>query len=166
VTSTRRSSRLSCRTPASAGQRLLLATLAALADEELTVTCASTEELRAAAGLADSTYRRARAALMASGELTLVTMGGGRARTNGWLLRDPRTDEAPRVAIAPRIRVAPRPAARPLVAAVHAAAAADTSSDTTFCWREGSGIERGIGSKLRSGSDGLDWEGSGIERCF
>jgi hypothetical protein len=40
--------------------RLLLAALAALADEQLAVSRLSTEDLRAAAGMADSTYRRAR----------------------------------------------------------------------------------------------------------
>ena len=48
----------------------------------------STEELRAAAGIADSTYRRARAALLASGEVALEAAGGGRAKTNRWVLRD------------------------------------------------------------------------------
>ena len=121
-----------------------------------------------AAGMADSSYRRARAALMASGELTLVTAGGGRARTNAWVLRDPRTDEARRVAIAPRARVAPGRAARPLIATVRAAGAdcRRRSVDPLWASRKGSGIERGIENKPRSEPDGLGWEESGIERCF
>jgi hypothetical protein len=69
--------------------RLVLATLAALADEERIVQGVTTEELLAAAGLADRTYRRARAALLAPGELILDSAGGGRARTNRWRLADP-----------------------------------------------------------------------------
>ena len=120
-----------------------------------------------AAGMADSTYRRARAALMASGELTLVTAGGGRARTNAWVLRDPRTDEARSVAIAPRARVAPGRAARPLIATVQSGAPMPPPKRRrAWASRKGSGIERGIGSKPRSEPDGLGWKGSGIERCF
>jgi hypothetical protein len=111
--------------PARGSARLLLAALAALADEELAVTGVSTEELRAAAGMADSTYRRARAALLASGQLALEMPGGGRARTNCWVLRDPRAADA-QPAVASRTRVAPPRAARPLVAAVHEAVAAET----------------------------------------
>ena len=111
--------------PARGSARLLLAALAALADEELAVTAVSTEELLAAAGMADSTYRRARAALLASGELALEMPGGGRARTNRWVLRDPRAADA-QPAVASRTRVAPPGAARPLVAAVHEATAAET----------------------------------------
>jgi len=95
--------------------RLLLAALAAVADDELEVIGLATEEIRAAAGMADSTYRRARAALLASGEVVLGIAGGGRARTNCWQLRDPRStdSQSPLVALG---RVAPSPTARPLVA--------------------------------------------------
>jgi hypothetical protein len=64
--------------------RLLLATLAALADESGVVDELSTDDLCRAAGLANSTYRRARTALLASGELDLVEDGGGRGRMNRW----------------------------------------------------------------------------------
>lgn len=67
---------------ASGATRLLLATFAAVADDEGVVAGVATDEIRAAAGMADSTYRRARAALLTSGELVLDTPGGGRARTN------------------------------------------------------------------------------------
>lgn len=97
--------------------RLLLATLAALADEQFEVGGIATVDLRAAAGIADSTYRRARAALLTSGELVLDAAGGGRARTNRWLLRDPRKTAGAEPVLARRTRVAPGRADRPLVAA-------------------------------------------------
>ncbi len=95
--------------------RLLLAALAAVADDELEVIGLATEEIRAAAGMADSTYRRARAALLASGELALGIAGGGRTRTNRWRLRDPRSTDS-QLPLAARRRVAPGSTARPLVA--------------------------------------------------
>ena len=106
--------------------RLLLAALAALADEQLAVSRRSTEELRAAAGMADSTYRRARASLLASGEVALKAAGGGRAKTNRWVLRDPRSGN-PEPVLAPRGRVAPSRSARPLLATVTEPDAADRS---------------------------------------
>ena len=96
--------------------RLLLAALAALANDELAVPDRTTDEIRSAAGVADRTYRRARAGLLASGELVLDSAGGGRAKTNRWLLRDPRTAD-PSPAPAPRTRIAPSRTARPLIAA-------------------------------------------------
>jgi len=95
--------------------RLLLAALAAVADDELEVVGLATEEIRAAAGMADSTYRRARAALLASGEVVLGIAGGGRARTNRWQLRDPRSTDS-QLPLAARRSVAPSATARPLVA--------------------------------------------------
>jgi hypothetical protein len=93
--------------------RLLLATLAAVADEAGEIAV-STGELQAAAGMADSTYRRARAALLASGELVLASAGGGRARTNRWTIPDPRAiNPEPRAAA--RRRTAPTPGVRPLM---------------------------------------------------
>ena len=96
--------------------RLLVAALAALADDELAIVDRTTDEIRSAAGMADRTYRRARAALLASGELVLDTAGGGRAKTNRWLLSDPRAVD-PCPAPAPRTRIAPSRTARPLIAA-------------------------------------------------
>ena len=52
--------------------RLLLATMAALANEEGVVEGVMTERLCAGAGMADRTYRRARATLLASGEVALA----------------------------------------------------------------------------------------------
>ena len=54
-------------------ERLLLATMAAVADEHGEVRELSTEELCAAAGIADRTYRRARGALLGSGQLELLS---------------------------------------------------------------------------------------------
>ena len=51
--------------------RLLLAAMSALADEQRLVSGVRTEGLCAAAGVTDRTYRRARAALLSSGELVL-----------------------------------------------------------------------------------------------
>ena len=101
--------------PARGPERLLLATMAAVADEERTVRDLSTEQLRAAAGVADRTYRRARAALLASGQVELVSGLGGRGNTNVWSVGDPRASGQ---ALPPRLprRVAPPTGARPLVA--------------------------------------------------
>jgi hypothetical protein len=96
--------------------RVLLATLAAVADETFIVSGLTTDELCAAAGLADSTYRRARATLVLSDEIVLQAPGGGRANTNQWLIRDPRSVNPEPVAAAPR-RFAPSRSARPLLAA-------------------------------------------------
>jgi hypothetical protein len=95
--------------------RALLATLAAIADETASVSVLSTEDIRSAAGLADSTYRRARAGLLSSHELLLRAAGGGRAKTNHWIIRDPRSvNPAPITAAHSRPRT---PNARPVIAA-------------------------------------------------
>jgi DnaA N-terminal domain len=99
--------------------RVLLATLAAVADQHGAVAELSADEIRAAAGMADSTYRRARATLLDSGELVLTAAGGGRARTNHWTIPDPRTINPEPIATA-RPRSAPSPGARPLVAPARA----------------------------------------------
>ncbi|MHB8657689.1 MAG: DnaA N-terminal domain-containing protein [Solirubrobacteraceae bacterium] len=97
--------------------RALLATLAALADDTGAVEDVGTEELCRAAGLADSTYRRARSALLASGEVELVEAGGGRGRLNRWQVRAADAGAAA-PASAPRRRRPPVPGARPLLATV------------------------------------------------
>jgi len=99
--------------------RVLLATLAAVADQHGAVAELSTDEIQAAAGMADSTYRRARSALLDSGELVLAAAGGGRARINHWAIPDPRSINPEPVAAA-RPRPAPRPGARPLLATARA----------------------------------------------
>ncbi len=97
--------------------RLLLAALAALADETGAVDGLWTEELCRAAGLANSTYRRARTALLDSGEVELVDNGGGRGRTNRWHVIDPAGPGAAPV-VASRRRRAPVAGARPLLSPV------------------------------------------------
>jgi hypothetical protein len=94
-------------------ERLLLATMAALADDAGEVRERSTEQL-CAAGIADRTYRRARSTLLASGQLELVNGAGGRGNTNVWRVPDPRSSGAV-AATSPR-RVAPPAGARPLLA--------------------------------------------------
>jgi hypothetical protein len=88
--------------------------MAALADGDGRVEDLSTEQVWAAAGIADRTYRRARQALLASGELVLVSGTGARGHRNVWIVRDPRRrDGAAPVRVARRV---PRPAAtRPLL---------------------------------------------------
>jgi hypothetical protein len=114
------------RSRAKGSAKLLLGALAALADDELAVADRTTEEIRSVTGMADSTYRRARAALLASGELLLETAGGGRAKTNQWLLRDPRGADA----LTARTRVAPSTTARPLIATAKPPTSVAASGDT------------------------------------
>lgn len=95
--------------------RLLLATMAALADEAGVVRDLSTEHLCAASGLTDRTYRRARQALLASGELVLVIGTGARRNTNVWTVPDPR-QFADRTPARTTRRVPPPAGASPLVA--------------------------------------------------
>lgn len=97
--------------------RLLLATLAALADESGLVHELSTDELCQAAGLANSTYRRARTAVLASAEVELVDDGGGRGRMNHWrVLSAP--DGLATPSARPSRRRAPPPGQPPLLAPV------------------------------------------------
>ncbi len=69
--------------------RLLLSAMAALADVDGVVRGLLSEELCAAAGMADRTYRRARQELLESGELELVSGAGGRGNANVWQVRVP-----------------------------------------------------------------------------
>ena len=98
--------------------RVLLATIAALADEAGRVDGMSTEALCHLAGVTDRTYRRARAALLASGELIVTERGGGRGRTNTWHLPDLRSHN-PAGVIARAKRPIPPASARPLVGVAH-----------------------------------------------
>jgi hypothetical protein len=100
--------------------RVLLATLAALANDERDVLALTTDEIRAAAGLSDRTYRRARASLLASGEVVVESCTGGRGNTSRWRLADPSILGAPLLA---RRRVAPARNARPLLSAAAPAVA-------------------------------------------
>jgi len=133
--------------------RLLLATMAAVADSDGVVLDLSTEQLCTAAGIADRTYRRARQALLATGELSLVSGVGGRGNTNVWRVRNPRSDAAePRRAAR---RVAPPAAARPLVAS------AKGGQDRTL--RDGNGpIVTGV-STAKPGQDRTLFELAAVE---
>ena len=101
--------------PARGPERLLLATMAALADERGEVCDLSTEQLCAAAGIADRTYRRARSRAARVGP----TRAGQRRRRSREHERMDRARPArggdARAARTPR-RVAPPAGARPLVA--------------------------------------------------
>jgi hypothetical protein len=97
--------------------RQLLAAMAALATEDRIIQDFTTDEIRAAAGLADSTFRRARAALLASGELVLEVSARGRGNTNRWAIARPRAGTQP---VAPKRRRAVPRGARPLMGSVPA----------------------------------------------
>jgi len=110
--------------PARGSARQLLAAIAAMANGDHELLTMTTQEIRVAAGLADSTYRRARAAVLRSGDLILERGGGGRGNTNRWRVRDPR--EARREPVPSRTgRVAPVPGSRPLLAAISSSTAAN-----------------------------------------
>jgi len=96
--------------------RLLLAAVAALADERRVVDGVTTRRLCAAAGLSDTTYRRARIVLLSSSELVLRSGIGGRGKANCWELVDPRSPDGA-VEPAVRRRAAPPAGVRPLLAA-------------------------------------------------
>ena len=88
--------------------------MAALAGGDGILEDLSTEQLCAAAGLPDRTYRRARQALLASGELILLSGVGGRGNTNRWQIQNPRLSGGePRRPSSGR-RAAPPAGARPL----------------------------------------------------
>ncbi len=108
------------RSRASGPARLLLATMGALADEQGIVRGLSTDQLCAAAGVTDRTYRRARQALLGSGELTLLNGTGGRGHTNVWTVVDPGRAEGAAPLRTPR-RMPPPVGARPLVASARPA---------------------------------------------
>ncbi|MDQ6729171.1 MAG: hypothetical protein M3022_02395 [Actinomycetota bacterium] len=98
--------------------RLLLAAMAALADVDGVVRGLSSEELSAAAGMADRTYRRARKELLEAGELELLSGAGGRGNTNVWRVRASVDAPADVAGGSPGRRVVPPAGARPLLATV------------------------------------------------
>ena len=104
--------------------RLLLAAAAALADEQRVLEGFTTRQLCTAAGLSDTTYRRARTWLLGSGELVLVSGNGGRGKANCWEVADPRAC-AGEAAPVGRRRVAPPAGQRPLLASLSSAAATE-----------------------------------------
>jgi hypothetical protein len=104
--------------------RLLVAAMAALANERRIVEGFTTAELRSAAGITERTYSRVRGPLLASGELVLRTATCGRGNTNCWEIPDPRAGAAGAGPMRRR-RVSPPAGARPLVASVPWPRAAD-----------------------------------------
>ena len=113
--------------PTRGSARLLLAALAALADENGSVEGFTTDELCRTAGLANSTYRRAREALLASGEVKVDDHRGGRGRTCRWTVRRP-SELAAVPIVAPKRRMAPQPGAHPLMAAATSGASASSGN--------------------------------------
>jgi hypothetical protein len=108
--------------------RLLLAVLAALADVDGVVEGLLTEELCLTAGLANSTYRRARTALLTSGEVEVDRDTGGRGRTSRWTVRRP-SELGAEPAAQPGRRTTPRRGVRPLVAPIPASACSGAVDD-------------------------------------
>ncbi len=158
-------------------ERLLLSTMAALADEEGAVRDLSTEQLCAAAGIADRTYRRARAALLATGQLELVSGVGGRGNTNVWSVRDPRAngDAAPPPRSRGGCRHPPghvlswrqrRRTARAAALEPSTASGEKGGQDQTLCAWKPSDPDRGFRGKGRSRSDTFGRELSSPDRGF
>ena len=110
-------------TQAQGSARLLVAAMAALADEHGVVEGFTTEELCVAAGITERTYGRVRGPLLAAGELVLRTATGGRGNTNCWEIPNPRTLTAGAGQV--RRRVTPPAGARPLIASVPQPGVAD-----------------------------------------
>jgi len=126
--------------------RLLLASIAAISDQGGAMRDLSTEQLCAAAGVTDRTYRRARQALLASGELVLTSGAVGRGHTNVWTVPDPRLRAGASPVRVAR-RVSPPVGSRPLVAAMRPdKAAAMPATQKPSCGRKG-GQDRTLASE-------------------
>jgi hypothetical protein len=123
--------------------RVLLAVLAALTDDDRRVDRVTTAELCEAAGLAASTYRRARAALLAGDDVTIEDAGGGRGRCNVWQLPDADSQATPQ--LAPGRRASPHGQDRPPLAVADAAVNVSDSAvtSTSGFGSEGEGQESG-----------------------
>ena len=100
--------------------RVLLAVLAALADRDRVVDGLTTEDLCRVAGFSDTTYRRARRALLASGEVEMLDEGGGRGNVNRWHIRRP---------AGPAIAPGPSPSGRARTAVVVRTLATSATAD-------------------------------------
>ena len=149
--------------PVRGPERLLLATLAAVADEEGAVRDLSTDQLCLAAGIADRTYRRARTALLASGSVELVNGVGGRGNTNVWMVRNPREvgDAVP--SRVPR-RVAPAAGARPLIASAGSPGAAAQVQESATRTGEKGGQDRTLATGNRPILTGVSGSKGGHDR--
>jgi hypothetical protein len=154
--------------------RLLLAAMAALADEDGVLEELTTEELCRAAGIAEKTYREARKALLRSGELVLLSGGGGRGRANRWQLRDPRVLADGPIASPGRERVAPPQGARPLLTATTTPDTDQTrfeSSDANGALPTGvsdqkGGTARTLSNKKGAGETGVSERNGGVDRTL
>src|ERR1035437_4878235 len=146
--------------------RLLLATMAAIAGSDSTVHDVSTEQLCAAAGMTDRTYRRARRALLASGELVLETGGvGGRGIRNMWSVPDPRPrDDA--AALRTPNRVAPPPGARPLIAATGPIVTASAQPEQPDAAAKKGGQDRTVSAEKCPVRTGVSAEKGGQDRTL
>jgi hypothetical protein len=102
--------------------RLLIAAMAALANERGVIEGLTSERLCSAAGVAERTYRRVRGPVLASGELVLRCATRGRGNNNRWEIPDPRSRPGAVTEPGSRRRVAPPAGVRPLVATVPASA--------------------------------------------
>lgn len=131
------------------GARLLVAVMAALAGADCHVTGFSAGELAVAAGLSGTSYRRARGALLDSGEVRLDSGLGGRGKTNTWTLTLPDAVSSVRPA-----RAAPPACARPLLATVRSTAEGREHDATPGA----AGVENGAAGETVSGSKGAAGE--------
>jgi hypothetical protein len=143
--------------------RLLLATMAAVSDSDGTVRELATEQLCAAAGVADRTYRRARRSLLESGELMLVRGVGGRGNTNVWTIVDPRLRADAGAQRMPR-RVTPPAGARPLVAAARPQVVGASTVKRTSTAAEKGGHDRTVDSQNRPILTGVTAVNGGHDR--
>jgi hypothetical protein len=150
--------------------RLVLAAMAALADESGIVRGLSGVELCAAAGVDDHSYRRARKQLLESGEVVLVHRACGRGNTNVWEVRPPDVAAAAaRDGRRPR-RVAPPRGARPLLVAVARLAPDDIDAngsapaDSAEC-RDGGGPST-VGPENRLAVTGVSEPNGGQDRTL
>ena len=135
----------------------------------------SSEELCAAAGVADRTYRRARRELLESGELALVSGAGGRGNTNVWQVRaSAETPVAGRAGSPRRVmlrmvrgRCSPAASAGDLAAATRPDAGGSSELGSgAAAGGEPSWSDRCFGRKGRSGQDGFGAELSCLVRGF
>ncbi|MHB8659797.1 MAG: DnaA N-terminal domain-containing protein [Solirubrobacteraceae bacterium] len=143
--------------------RLLLAAMAAISDAEGTVRDLATEQLCAAAGVADRTYRRARTSLLESGGLVLVSGVGGRGNMNVWTIADPRLQAGERVRHTPR-RITPPAGARPLLAAAARTEAGPSAVDGRATPVEKSGHGRTVDGPGRLSLTGVSSMKGGHDR--
>ena len=156
------------RCPARGPARLVLAAMAALADESGVVRDLSGVELCSAAGVDDHTYRRARKELLKSSELILVHRACGRGNTNVWEVRPPGSVAAATRGGRPPRRVAPPAGARPLLAAVPGSTADEINADggalTNSLGRGDGGGGRIAGAENRPALTGVSEPNGGQDR--